>query len=374
MSEPLPAVADTSALARYLGISRWAVSRALNGQPGVSEETRARVKTAAAQAGFEPNVHARGLRGGTAGIGTLVGVAVPSLRDPVWMGLAGGLCEGLLVRGMQPDLSLGTGELAGDLRVWTRYASRRVLAVLVLGAATAPAGDLAGASLPSAWRSLCRQGVPVIFVEPAWPDDPDGLTTVRSDHRAGAALVAAHLQAAGHLHVGLRGFEGRAPYRAGLLRAAFGARGLGCDAAEFDVGGASGPSPPATGRPRPGLPTGATPGNGSPARRGRSPHLPTALVAADDLTALRLGCELRAGNRTVPHDHSLIGYGDDPAGALATPGLTTLDPQRPQMVARTLELFDELVRDPSGTRAGCLWIAPLLRIRGSVAPVPRKPA
>ena len=101
---------------------------------------------------------------------------------------------------------------------------------------------------------------------------------------------------------------------------------------------------------------------------------PTALVTADDLTALRVMCELRADGRTVPGDLSLVGYGDEPAGSLSAPALTTVDPQRSQLVARTLELFDELRRDPGGVQAGSLWIAPLLRCRGSVANVVTVPA
>ncbi len=375
MDEPSPVLTDTTALARRLGISRWAVSRALNGQPGVSEQTRSRVRDAATKAGFEPNVHARTLRAGrTAATATAtVGVALPSLRDPAWMFLAGGLCEGLLIRGMEPDLTLGPGESAGEHRVWSRYAAKHVLAILVLGAAAAPTSTGAENSSP-AWGQLRRREVPVIFVEPAWTSDPDGFTTVRADHRAAGALVAAHLHAAGHRRIGLHGFDVRQPSRADLLRAACEARGLTCEVAGTGAGKTTGSFPSTRSHAHPTQARRGADSPVSPLPRGRPATRPTALVAADDLTALRLLCQLRAEGRSVPRDQSLVGYGDEPASALGSPGLTTVDPQLPQMVARTLELLDELVRDPTGTRAGCFWIAPLLRVRGSVAHVPQAPA
>ena len=342
-------LSDTRALARRLGLSRWAVSRALNDQPGVSDETRARVRRAAAAAGFEPNVHARGLRGAGPELALL---AVPNLRDSPWTSLAGGLCEGLIIRGVQLDWALGFGESAAEDRAWARAAARRATALFVLGVTTQP--TLPDAGSHPAWLELRRRGVPVIFVEPAWAEEPDGLTVVRSDHRAAAALVAGHLHAAGHRRIGLRGFGGtREQARIAALHAACGARGLSCDEALSS-------SPPRAGFSR---------------RRGRPPAAsPTAVVAADDLTALRVMCELRARGLTVPTDCSLIGHGDEPAGSLCAPALTTVDPQRSQLVARTLELFDELRRDPGGVQAGSLWVAPLLRCRGSVANAATIPA
>ena len=342
---------DTRALARRLGLSRWAVSRALNDQPGVSAETRARVRGAAAAAGFEPNVHARGLRGAGPELTLL---AVPNLRDSPWTSLASGLCEGLIIRGVQPDWALlGSGEPGAEDRAWARAVARRATALLVLGAVSPPTMPDAGSH--PAWSELGRRGVPVIFVEPTWVEEPDGLTVVRSDHRAAAALVASHLQAAGHRRVGLRGFGARERARAAALHAACGARGLSCEEES-----SSSPSP----RP------------GSSRRRGRPAAptaAPTAVVTADDLTALRVMCELRARGLKVPADCSLVGHGDEPAGFLCAPALTTVDPQRPQLVARTLELFDELRRDPGGVQAGPLWVAPLLRCRGSVANVATTP-
>lgn len=54
-------------VARAAGVSKGAASHALNGLPGVSEETRARVRAAAAELKWSPNSTARALSGSKAG-------------------------------------------------------------------------------------------------------------------------------------------------------------------------------------------------------------------------------------------------------------------------------------------------------------------
>ncbi len=55
-----PTIAD---IARRAGVSKGAVSYALNGQPGVSEATRQRIVAIAQEIGFSPNSAARALSG-----------------------------------------------------------------------------------------------------------------------------------------------------------------------------------------------------------------------------------------------------------------------------------------------------------------------
>ena len=59
-----PTIAD---IARRAGVTKAAVSFALNGQPGVSAATRERILAIAAEMGFEPNSAARALSDGRAG-------------------------------------------------------------------------------------------------------------------------------------------------------------------------------------------------------------------------------------------------------------------------------------------------------------------
>ena len=62
-------------LANELQLSIGTVSRALNDRPDVNPETRARVKAAAARAGYVPNQSGRSLRSGRTG---MVAAVIPT--------------------------------------------------------------------------------------------------------------------------------------------------------------------------------------------------------------------------------------------------------------------------------------------------------
>ena len=65
-----PTIAD---IARQAGVSKGAVSYALNGQPGVSDLTRQRILAIAEEIGWKPNSAARALSGSTANAVGLAG-------------------------------------------------------------------------------------------------------------------------------------------------------------------------------------------------------------------------------------------------------------------------------------------------------------
>ncbi len=79
-SESSQSIQSTADLARYLNVSQWTVSRAINGHKDVSEETRKRVFEAMEECGFEPNLHARKLRGQTS---KLIGVCFRNFSIPI---------------------------------------------------------------------------------------------------------------------------------------------------------------------------------------------------------------------------------------------------------------------------------------------------
>ena len=65
-----------SDIAKFMGISASTVSRALNNNPTISEETRKNVQEVAKQLNYKPNQSAIALKGGKS---RLVGILVPQL-------------------------------------------------------------------------------------------------------------------------------------------------------------------------------------------------------------------------------------------------------------------------------------------------------
>lgn len=72
-------------LAGHLKVSIGTISRALNGRPGVNEETRRRILAKALQLGYAPNQSGRSLRQGTTG---LIGFMIVTNRERAYRGEA----------------------------------------------------------------------------------------------------------------------------------------------------------------------------------------------------------------------------------------------------------------------------------------------
>lgn len=92
-----PTIAD---IAHAAGVSKGAVSYALNGQPGVSDDTRKRILTIAKSLGYTPNYAARTLAGaGVGAVGLLLCRPASTLGvEPFFMELISGISGELSAR------------------------------------------------------------------------------------------------------------------------------------------------------------------------------------------------------------------------------------------------------------------------------------
>jgi DNA-binding LacI/PurR family transcriptional regulator len=125
-----PTIAD---IAQRAGVSKGAVSYALNGQPGVSEATRQRIVAIAREIGFNPNSAARALSGATArAVGLTICRPARILSiEPFFMGLISGFEAELAARGFALTLQVvATPE--HEIEVYRRWwGERRVDGVFV---------------------------------------------------------------------------------------------------------------------------------------------------------------------------------------------------------------------------------------------------
>ena len=118
-------------LSRMLELSQTTVSRALNGYPEVSEETRRRVVDAAKRHGYRPNPSARRLATGKSG---MIGYVLPTGAavdiDPHFVEFLSGL--GDYARGHELDLVLSPADADDQETTYRRIvANRQVDAVYV---------------------------------------------------------------------------------------------------------------------------------------------------------------------------------------------------------------------------------------------------
>ncbi len=123
-------VNTTLALAQHLGLSRWTVSRALNGHAGVKAETVERVKAAMQTLGFSPNALARGLRGGKTGV---VGICFQTFGTPVFSKKLIALQESLRKRGYSGIIELIEDDAEAENKVIRHFLSLKVEGIIFVG-------------------------------------------------------------------------------------------------------------------------------------------------------------------------------------------------------------------------------------------------
>ena len=172
-----------------------------------------------------------------------------------------------------------------------------------------------------------KQGFHVVAVDPH--TGPSGLPTVDSDNFAGAVLATNYLLGLGHRRIGFLG--GRpglesARLREAGFRQAMAEAGATVDEALVRVGGYK--SETAEGPARELL-----------THRDR----PTAVFAANDLSAIATMDVARGLGLALPDDLSVIGFDNVPESALADPPLTTIKQPLQQMGAEALRLLVDLI-------------------------------
>jgi LacI family repressor for deo operon, udp, cdd, tsx, nupC, and nupG len=271
-------------VAREVEMSTATVSRALRDLPGVSEETRVRVRETARRLGYVPSPSAAGLASGQT---RTVAVIVPFVSRWFYAAVVQGAEEVLRERGYDLLLYNLAGDPSARHRVFeTNLLTKRVDAVLVLS--LRPSTD--------ELARLRKLGRPVTIIGADIP----GWATVRIDDEHAARTATQHLLDLGHTRIGYLGgsmndvLDFTAPaarlagYRATMTRA-----GLPYDTSleadgEFTIAG------------------------GSSAARGLLDRddRPTAIFCASDEMAMGVLRTARELGVRVPEDLSVIGIDD----------------------------------------------------------------
>ncbi|MEX1119631.1 MAG: LacI family DNA-binding transcriptional regulator [Terrimicrobiaceae bacterium] len=343
--QPRNAIRTTSALAEVLGLSRWAVSRSLNGGAGVSAETAERVKEAARQLGFRPNTLARGLRAGQTEV---VGVCLPDPEEYYLGGKLGALLSAIFERGLEPLLQVTDGSPASEERALGRFAAMRCPKVVTFACRL-------GARNP-AIRALETGGTKLIHLDPI--GNVTG-TQVIADRAEAMLLAVRHLHERGHRRFCVAGLEEGSAYagqrRLGLRH---GADEVGVEYAQAFVFLAS-----------PQVPSDFEAGKrlaGAWLELGRG--RPGSIIALNDRVAFAMMSELKTHGLRAPQDFGVIGYDATELGEFCDPPLTTIDPRHELLIAKAAE---NLWGENTG-RTNRIRIAPTLIARASTGE-PTKP-
>ena len=175
-------------VAKAAGVSVATASLAINGQPGVAEETRRRIVAAAQQLGYHANPQAQALRRGRT---TTYGFVVRNFANPFFLEVLGGA--------QQVAADSGATLLVLDSRYSLERERRHVQEMAVqrvAGLAIAPVGT--GESI-RLWQDLCP-GAPVVALNGS-ADGITGVCRVGPDNATAVALPMQRLAELGHRSV-----------------------------------------------------------------------------------------------------------------------------------------------------------------------------
>lgn len=171
-------MATMSDVAREAGVSRFTVSKVLNGDASVKAASRARVLAACAALDFAPNPHAVGLvRGSTRAIGLLV----TQISDPFYAEIIEAADHEARRQGHHVVVECSYGDAALEAGIIRHLRALRVAALVV-----APVDGGANQALLAAIAAE----VPLVYIDRA---PGRACHAILNDHLAAARLITAHL-------------------------------------------------------------------------------------------------------------------------------------------------------------------------------------
>lgn len=341
-------ILSTTDLARHLGLSRWSVSRAINGQDGVSAATVAQVRAAMEKFGFIPSAHGRGLRGHRTGV---IGICFRALDTPITIQKIAHAQRLVGAHGYRPLFELTELDERMGSDVINHFISLRVEGVLFVDTPPGPRS--------AEWLKLLRRhAIPAAHLEPL---GPVRYNAVHLDRHAAMAQVAEHLLALGHRHLALLGIFRDSPFgqpRYEGVAAALAARGLD---PERHLEVLNFPHE---------RPTGLRHGHALAEMLLQAKQRPTALMAVNDEVAAGVMWSLQKAGCVIPRDFSIFGFDNLVLSEQTTPALCTVDHQVEAVATAAANILFQLIERGPNTRLPTQKISPRLIVRESTAPAP----
>ncbi len=331
-------------IARQAGVTKAAVSFALNGRPGVSEPTRRRILAIAEELGWQPSSAARALSDGRAGsFGLVIDRPAHALGlEPFFMQLISGI-QAELSRDTTPLLLTMVEDQAAEMALYRSWWARRLvdgvfLVDLQVDDARVPVLEALGMPAVVIGAPLGTGTLPAV-----WSDDATAVATVvehltELGHRRVARVSGpAHLR---HTRIRTETFE--------LVTAEYGVTGRTLEA---DYSGERGAA--------------AT----QELLSGPAAERPTAIVYDNDVMALSGLTAAQGLGLRVPAEVSIVAWDDSALCELVNPSLTALSRD---ISAYGAHAARRLRQAAGGDEVGDLQDpAPSLRLRGSTGTAPR---
>lgn len=299
-------------IARLLNISASTVSRGLKDNPLISAATREKIRKAAEDMGYRPNVVASSLRTKRS---NTIGIIVPYINRHFFSSVVSGVEEVAYKAGFAVTISQSNDNYQKEVQLARALYDSRVDGLIVSFAMETHNF--------SHLRAFTESHIPLVFFDRI-TNEIDASRIVADDFSGGRAATEhlisqgcrriAHISGPLHLQIYDNRLKG---YLAALQNA--------------------GLQPPAGGI----LHNRLTRADGEEAIRQllTLKPVPDAIFCANDTTALSVILTLRNSSFSVPGDIAVVGFSDEPFSGLITPSITTIRQPGYEMGCRSAELL-----------------------------------
>ena len=333
-----PATVTIHDVAARAGVSVATVSRVLNRNAPVKEETLRHVQDVARRLRYVPNVAARALsirRSHT------IGVVLPDMHGEFFSEVIRGIDVAARKAGFHILVS-GSHSDPGEMLAVLEAMRGRVDGLLVM------APDLAIGSL----GDQIPADLPLVLLNAV----SDSRDTVTIDNYGGALSMMRHLASLGHARIAfIKGPDHNADarerlrgYRHAMRQGRLHERGLECPGDFTEDAGHEAAKRLAAREPE-----------------------PTAIFAANDAMAIGALAALSEADVHVPADVAVAGFDDIPIGRYVTPSLTTVHVNIAELGRRAFELVFDAIEDGSQRERRRECVSTSLVIRESTKSRPR---
>ncbi|MEL4506009.1 LacI family DNA-binding transcriptional regulator [Luteococcus sp. H138] len=318
-------------VAKRAGVHRSTVSRAFSKPDSVNEKTRRHVLAVAEELGYAMSPLAQALRRQSSAFVPLI---VPDVLNPFFAELANSVSQAAQRRGYQLVMCITNGD-----------ADRTMHYLEMMNSLMSPFGVIAPSTrLDLEELTSTPFGRRVVVIDRVAPSSPSPSVSVDS-HR-GIELAFEHLRSLGHSRIGyVSGISGTHTSQERLKSYL---EHAGNDSLLLDDG------------------TDANAGLRAAAHFQSMQDKPSAIIAANDLTAMSLIAELAKRGFKTPADVSVIGFDGLDLGGRCNPGLTTIRQPIEQLGDIALDLALKSV-DHGVTEH--ISLTPDLLVRSSTSPL-----
>src|SRR3954471_7575467 len=325
-------------VAEAAGVSVSTVSKVINDRYGVAPETSERVRAIIQEVGYQSSLVAQSLRSQRTSV---IGLLADDI-EPFSAEVLKGVARALHGTGYDFVVFSDCGQREDHVS-WEQRSLARVSALTD------------GVLLVTPSVVSVNSEAPLVAID--HNVGASGLPSVDADNLKGAGSAVEHLIALGHRRIGF--VAGRPDLASARLREqgyrmALQAAGLVFEQELVAVGGVVAPV-----------------AHQAAIDLLRLAERPTAIFAANDVSAMEVVSVARSLGLRVPQDLSVVGFDNVPESALCDPPLTTVDQFVQRLGVRAVEMLVSLIEDPTrDPEQVVLQTEPVAR--GSTPPPPTK--